>query len=182
MLRPIGLADGVPWRRWGRVTVAVGHFVQILAASGAMATPPMQTPEVFPLAANAPEDVVRSIYTLPDPDFGVFAEPHRRPEVYTPRIVQLAARMDACYRAKYGMAELDFNFIVPGQDYDIRSVHVGLVRQTDTEAEVRVVLMNPDMPVVIEYRLQRINEDWRVDDVLFFGGETSMSKFLAGPC
>lgn len=153
-----------------------------LLAGVSMATPPMRPPAVVPRVSIAPDEVVRRIYTLPDPDFGVFAEPRRRPEVYTPRIVQLAARMDACYRAKYGMAELDFNFIVPGQDYDIRSAHVGLVRQTDTEAEVRVVLMNPDTPVAIEYRLQRINGDWRVDDVLFFDGETSMSKFLAGPC
>lgn len=153
-----------------------------LLAGVSMATPPMRPPAVTPRVSIAPDEVVRRIYTLPDPDFGVFAEPRRRSEVYTPRIVQLAARMDVCYRSKYGMENLDFNFIVSGQDYDIRSAHVGLVRQTDTEAEVRVVLMNPDTPEVIKYRMQRIDGEWRVDDVLFFGGEVSLSKTLAGPC
>lgn len=153
-----------------------------LLAGVSMATPPMRPPAVAPRVSIAPDEVVRRIYTLPDPDFGLFAEAHRRSEVYTPRIVRLAAQMDACYRAKYDMAELDFNFIVPGQDYDIHSAHVRLVHQTDIEAEVRVVLMNPDTPEVIKYRMQRIDGEWRVDDVLFFGGEVSLSKTLAGPC
>jgi len=96
--------------------------------------------------------------------------------------VQLAARLVACDHAKYEMAELDFNFIVPGQDYDIRSVHVRLVRQMNDEAEVRVVLMNPDTPEAIYYHLRRIEGEWRVDDVLFFGGAASLVKTLAGPC
>lgn len=169
-------------RSWHQALGSVCLSALALTAPGVMATPPAPTPQVVPLAVLSAEDVVRRIYTLPDPDFGVFVDARRRPTVYTPRIVEMAARMDVCYQTKYGMTELDFDFIVPGQDYDIRSAHVTLVRQTDEAAEVQVVLMNPDTPVAIDYRLRRIDGEWRVDDVLFFGGEASLAKTLAGPC
>ena len=132
---------------------------------------------------SAPEGLVRQIYSLPDPDFGIFQDARRRPGYFTARIVKRAARMDRCYREKYGIAEPHFNMIVPGQDYDIADLRIDLVTQTAQQAEVRVRFnrfRQIDDPVELRYHLKARPEGWRIDDIVY--GATSMAKALVEPC
>jgi len=162
---------------------AIASFLLVLSLSclPAHATPPQPTPRTVPI--SAPEMLVRSIYTLPDPDFGVFQDARRRPGYFTPRIVERAVVMDRCYLEKYGITEPHFNMIVPGQDYDIGDLRIDLVRQNEADAEVRVRFNRFRQigdPVELRYHLKAMPEGWRIDDILYAG--TSMAAALSKPC
>ena len=63
--------------------------------------------------------LVQRIYTLPDPYFEAFHDPEIRPDFFTARIDALTRKAVACYQEIWQMDHLDFDPIVPGQDYDI---------------------------------------------------------------
>ena len=116
--------------------------------------------------AQGPAAVVRGLYTLPDPDFGAFHDAARRGAYYTPRIVALIAAGEACYRREYGMDHLDFDYIVPGQDYDVRNLDIALLERSDADARVLVTFDNFDEHVTLEYRLEQIGGRWLIADTL----------------
>ena len=162
---------------------AIASFLLVLSLSclPAHATPPQPTPKTLPI--SAPEALVRSIYTLPDPDFGAYVNPARRPGYFTPRIVERAVVMDRCYLEKYGISEAHFDMIVPGQDYDIGDLRIDLVRQDEADAEVRVRFnrfRQINDPVELRYHLKAMPAGWRIDDIQYAG--TSMVAALSKPC
>jgi hypothetical protein len=150
----------------------------LLLGGFALAVPPLSNPV---LAADHPLTLVQRVYRLPDPDFGVFYDKKRRRQFYTPRIVRLIAEKEACFKAKFKMDELDFNYIVPGQDYAIRSLTLSLLKQDEGSARVRVEFSGPDTKARLDYHLENDAGRWLVDDVVI-GPNDSLSKSLDGPC
>lgn len=133
------------------------------------------------LAAEHPLTLMQQIYRLPDPDFDVFYDKKRRRQFYTARIVRLIEKKEACFRQKFKMDELDFNYIVPGQDYKIHSLTLSLIAHDEGSARVRVELSGPDTKAGLDYRLENDAGRWLVDDVVI-DADNTLSKSLDGPC
>ena len=165
------------------LAVAISSFALAMSLSclSAHATPPQPTPKTLPI--SAPEALVRSIYTLPDPDFEAYTNPERRPDYYTPRIHALATQNQRCHVEKYGMEQADMSLIVPGQDYDISRLQITLVSMHKSNAEVRVRFNRFRQkvdPVELRYQLTNGQTGWRIDNVLY--ANTSMLEALSKPC
>ena len=131
---------------------------------------------------ESPEDVVRRIYTLPDPNFDAFYDAAQRPQYYSGRIVRAAEAKERCFKKKFDMDHLDFDYIVPGQDHDIRDFHLELVENTGSDAKVKVRFQNfPDTePVEFMYHLKRASERWLIDDTVYNG--RALTESLMGDC
>ena len=162
---------------------AIASFALALSLSclPAHATPPQRPPATVPI--SAPEVLVRSIYTMPDPDFDAYTNPARRPDYYTPRIHGLATQNQRCHVEKYGMERADMSLIVPGQDYDIAGLQITLTSMDNSNAEVRVhfnQFRQKVDPVELRYLLINSQQGWRIDNVLF--ANTSMLAALSKPC
>lgn len=151
-----------------------------LPAQAQDAPRPERPPPVEPAPALGPDDAVRQLYTLPDPDFAAFGDPARRPSHYTPRIVKRARAMEACYLKKYGQGWLDFNFLLPGQDYDLGEVRVRTEKESRTKAVVRVDVLNSGAQMTLTHHLRKIDGRWLVDDLVFSG--VSFAETLTRPC
>lgn len=133
-------------------------------------------------AGESPEDIVRQIYTLPDPNFDAFYDPAQRPLYYTGRIVHAAEAKERCFKKQFGMDHLDFDYIVPGQDHDIRDFHLELVENTGSDAKVKVRFQNfPGIELAeLMYHLKRVGERWLIDDTVYDG--RALSESLMGDC
>ena len=133
------------------------------------------------VTADHPLALVQSIYRLPDPDFQAFYDKQRRLKYYTPRILALMAKKEACYLKKYKMNDLDLNYIILGQDYDIRRLALALLKEDGAAAIVRVEYSGPQTKGRLDYYLKRGANGWRVDDVSI-GAHDTLSRALTGPC
>jgi len=149
--------------------VLLGMILLLGACTGAALSP-----------VHDPLQAVQRIYTLPDPDFGVFENPERRVDYYTPRIVALTAQQEACYKKKFGMDHLDFNYIVPGQDYDISDLRAKLLRKDGDDALVQVNFHNGFSPIEMQFHLKNMKRGWLIDNVIY--GESSLQQDLTHPC
>lgn len=132
-------------------------------------------------AADHPLAQVQKIYRLPDPDFSVFHDKQRRRQFYTPRIVRLIITKEACFRTKFKMDELDFNYIVPGQDYDIRELRLSLRELHESTAIVRVEYSGPGTSGRLDYYFENDSGRWLIDDVIVAPDDT-LAKSLSAPC
>lgn len=172
----------------GRGAGKAMRAVMLCALLGAALCLPAQAQDmplsVAPEPARGPDEAVRRLYTLPDPDFAAFDDPARRPDHYTPKIVRRAGAMEACYRQKYGQDWMNFNFLVPGQDYDIRNVRVGTQSEGRRTAIVHVEFFNGDFDgdkqISLIYHMRKIDGRWLVDDVVYAGA--SFARVLTGSC
>jgi hypothetical protein len=132
---------------------------------------------------SAPEALVQRIYTLPNPDFGAFIEPERRPQFYTDRIHTRAKRMERCYAEKFGMDFLDIDFIVPGNDYDIAELSITLLQSQRRTALVRVNFNRSAGivdPIELFYHLKLTRSGWRINDVSY--GNETLAQALWANC
>lgn len=170
------------WRATSRAALIGVWGVYSLAAPG-NATPPERPPLVKPLHISEPEALMWRIYTLPNPDFGAFIDPERRPEFYSARIHKLAKRMERCYAKKYGMDFLDIDYIVPGNDYDIRNLSIELVKTQRKMAIVQVRFNRSGPihdPIKLDYHLALTPNGWRIDNVRY--EKNNLAKDLSGRC
>ena len=152
----------------------------LLAVTGAAhASQPEPPPPAEAVRANSPLGLLRGIYTLPDPDFNTFHAPERRRIFYTPRIDKLVTRAQECYRARWGMMDLDFDFIVPGQDYDIQGLDIAITEQQYGSAKARVAFENMGEPIALYYEFHRLDGKWLVDEVVYRGRQLSQALELA---
>lgn len=134
--------------------------------------------------AQSPESLLSRIYTTPTPYFEAFSNPQIRPQFYSQRLHELALDMEACYTETYGQDMLDFDFIVPGNDFgnikrfDIQPVHV-----THNKAQLKVMYEDFTGAVRIDYFLIHTPHGWRIDDVVDGEGKgTRLSDSLLPPC
>jgi len=170
------------WRGLSHAAI-IGALSGFLLAAPGNATPPERPPLVKPMHISEPEALLWRIYTLPNPYFDAFINPKIRPDFYTSRIHVRAERMERCYLKKYGMDFLDIDYIVPGNDYDIRDLSITTLEQKAKSALVRVAFnRSRDMidPIELRYRLVMTSKGWRIDDVSY--GKLTLSKDLRPPC
>lgn len=134
--------------------------------------------------SKSPQALLASIYTVPIPYFEAFSNPQIRPQFYSARLHRLALNMEKCYIKTYGQEVLDFDFIVPGNDfgnikrYDIQPVHL-----TQDKAQLKVMYEDFTGAVRIDYFLIHTPQGWRIDDVVDGEGKgTRLSDSLLPPC
>ncbi len=152
----------------------------LLAVTGmAHASQSEPLPPTEAVQTNSPLGLLRRIYTLPNPDFNAFHDPERRSIFYTARIDKLVKRAENCYRARWGMTDLDFDFIVPGQDYYIRGLDITITEQQYDFARARVIFDNMDEPIVLYYYFHCLDGRWLIDEVVYQGRPLSKALELA---
>lgn len=143
-----------------KVKIAASCFASVLLLCSLLAA---CAPK--PSAVSA-EQLVRSIYTLPDPDFRAFLDPARRPLYYSQRIVKKAAEAERCYKEKYAMPDLEFDYITIGGDYDMHNLVIALQKENKTAAQVKVTFGKDDYYTELYYHLIATPAGWRIDDVI----------------
>lgn len=116
--------------------------------------------------------LVQRIYTLPDPYFEAFHDPEIRPDFFTARIDALTRKAVACYQEIWQMDHLDFDPIVPGQDYDIRHFTLTETARDAKTASIDVSFFSMNEEVWRGYELVRTPQGWRIDEVRQEMGET----------
>jgi hypothetical protein len=161
----------------------IGALSVFLLATPGNATPPERTPPVTSTPISEAEALMWRIYKLPDPDFGAFIDPERRPEFYSARIHNLAKRMERCYAKKYGMDFIDIDYIVPGNDYDIKDLSIEVTKSNRKTAVVQVRFNRSGPihdPIQIDYYLEMTPNGWRIDNVQY--EKHNLAKDLAGKC
>lgn len=120
------------------------------------------------VVANSPEGIVRRIYTLPVPNFSAFHEPAQRDEFYSPATSDLIAEAENCVADRLGLPHLEFDFIVPGNDFQLTDLEVSLPEPMGAQsADVLVSFRNGGEFQQLLYQLQRRQQQWRIHDVRF---------------
>lgn len=160
----------------------MGFLRQLVVISYLLA--PCASAQAYHSDADAPEALLRGIYTLPIPNFEAFSNPKIRPQFYSARLHRLALNMEKCYAETYGQEMLDFDFIVPGNDFgnikhfDIQPVHV-----LPDKAQLKVMYEDFTGAVRIDHFLIHTPHGWRIDDVVDGEGKgTRLSDSLREPC
>lgn len=138
-------------------------------------------PAQSPPATVSAEKFVRGIYTLPDPDFTVFHNPERRPLYYSPSIIEKSVKAEQCYKEKYGMPHLDFDYITIGGEYDMAGLSIAAQKEQGDNAQVRVSFGAGDYYTELYYHLVATPEGWRVDNVVTSSGY-SLADSLSEAC
>lgn len=158
-------------------------FIGILMMSwsivSAQATPP-EKPPVIPFLLTA-EGLLRSIYTLPDPDFQAFHDPKRRPLYYSQRIVALAEKSERCYLDKFAMPHNEFDYITIGGDYAMHNLSITTQREDKDVAQLKVSFGEGDYFTELNYQLIATMEGWRINDVTT-EKNGSLSEMLENEC
>lgn len=131
-------------------------------------------------ADGSPTAALQRIYTLPDPNFAAFHDTSQRPDHYTARIHEAALEKEACYRKAWGTNDLDFDFIVPGQDYKIERFDIVVLSQQDDAATASVRFENFGDAYDMRYSLKRSDGQWLIDDVAYDG--QTLFGALSSPC
>lgn len=75
---------------------------------------------------------------------------------------------------------LDFDYTVPGNDYDLKHVDVKTLWQEGDMAKVTVVLDNMGEKQAMDYLLRREEKTWRIDDIFY--QNHSLSEDLSLGC
>lgn len=125
-----------------------------------------------------PLKFVEWIYRLPNPRFMIFEDGHIRPHYYTKRLVQLTAGRERCYKEEFHMDWLDFNYIVPGNDYDIKNLRIEKLWQDGDMAKILVMFDSLGGKQRLEYLLRRENAGWMIDDIFMEGASLSQDLSL----
>lgn len=159
--------------------VRLGLCLLIAATGAAHASQSERLPLAEAVQANSPLGLLRRLYSLPNPDFDAFHDPERRGGFYTPRIDDLATRAEECYRARWGMTDIDFDFIVPGQDYDIQGLDITVTEQQHNFATASVTFGNMGEAIELYYKLHRLDKKWLIDEVVYQGRPLSKALELA---
>lgn len=135
-------------------------------------------------ARDNPEVLLQRIYTLPIPNFEAFSDPKIRPQFYSAKLHGLALSMEECYKQTYGQDMLDFDFIVPGNDFgDISHFDIQPVSVTADKAQMKVMYEDFTGAVRIDYFLIHTPHGWRINDVVDGEGKgTRLSDSLLPPC
>lgn len=133
--------------------------------------------------ADGPAEAVQRIYTLPNPDFSAFHDRERRGRHFTPRVTGLITRAEACFQRTFGMRVLDFDYIVPGQDYLLTNLRISNGIARDGGASVVVRFDNFGEPVELTYLLRRIRGRWLIDEIeTADDAEGTLSGALSNAC
>lgn len=156
-------------------------LVVLLFVSGCSTATVQSVTRAYP-TFHDPLKFVEWIYRLPNPRFMIFEDGRIRPHYYTKRLVQLTAGRERCYKEEFHMDWLDFNYIVPGNDYDIKNLHVEKLWQDGDMAKILVMFDNLGEKQRLEYLLRREDEDkgWMIDDI--FMESASLSQDLSVWC
>ncbi|MBB4303902.1 peptidoglycan hydrolase-like protein with peptidoglycan-binding domain [Rhodobium orientis] len=130
-------------------------------------------------AGDGPRALIADIYTLPDPDVGVWAK-NRRLWYFSDRILELVEAAEAAMKEKSGTEELDFNPIVPGQDYNITDLSISDPEIDGETATVTVRFTNTlggeSKTHELVYTLVTLDDSWLIDDIVTDG--TALSDTL----
>ena len=126
-----------------------------------------------------PLSLVERIYQQPTPYFEAFYEPGVRRDFYTPETVAMIERKERCFRERYSMSHLDFDYIVPGNDGVFEDLDLRLVEETSEEAKVEVFLIIGSEPVRLEYFLKKISGQWLIHDTRMM--QSSLRNDLSSP-
>ncbi len=130
--------------------------------------------------ANSPEGLLQRIYTLPVPNFTAFHDPAERDEFYTRSTSELISEAERCVADSPGLPHLEFDFIVPGDDFQLAELEISLQDQGDIRASVLVSFLNGGKPQRLFYELQRQQGQWLIHDVHF--QESSLRGELQAAC
>lgn len=134
-----------------------------------------------PASAMSPHDFVAGIYTLPDPDVEIWS-PKRREQYFSRRILDLVEAAEGVYKRRYDMDGLDFNPVVPGQDYKLSNLSVSNAVRTAKRAIVTVrftsTLGGKAETYTLAYELVPAGQSWRVDEIVTDG--KALSDTLIG--
>lgn len=128
----------------------------------------------------SPGSLLESLYTLPDPNFMAFHDPSLRRSYFTTEISNLIDAKEACYERVFGMSNLDFDYIVPGQDYILSNLEISPIEQTRDQATFLVQFENFSEKVDLTYNLQRTAFGWRIADTIY--DKNHLKDDLASPC
>lgn len=130
--------------------------------------------------AQNPLSPLHEIYVLPTPDFGAFHDKRRRPNFYTARIHETALAKEDCFRRTWGMDDLDFDFIVPGQDFKIDRFDIAILSQQGDAATASVRFENLGEAYDLRYSLKRSEGNWLIDNVSY--NDRTLLEALSSPC
>tara|TARA_R110002110_G_scaffold387396_1_gene599253 strand:+ start:10287 stop:10790 length:504 start_codon:yes stop_codon:yes gene_type:complete len=128
-----------------------------------------------------PLAVLKRIYVLPTPYFDAFHDREERPKFYTRRIHEQALRMEACFHERFKMEHLDYDYIVPGQDYNLSNLKITLVSRSGEEAAAKVTFASMGEGHEVTHTLRRVAGHWLIDDSAFASGG-SLFESLSRPC
>ncbi|MCW2310018.1 peptidoglycan-binding protein [Rhodobium gokarnense] len=128
---------------------------------------------------DGPRALIADIYTLPDPDVGVWAK-NRRLWYFSDHMLELVEAAEAAMKEKNGSEELDFNPIVPGQDYNITDLSISEPKIDGDTATVTVKFTNTlggdSKTHELVYTLVTLDDSWLIDDIVTDG--TALSDTL----
>lgn len=144
----------------------------LLSIGGCLREPTMSEPAAI--------ELLEQVYTLPDPNFRAFHEPLLRRSFFTEEIADLIDAKEACYKQAFGQSVLDFDYIVPGQDYSLDNLQISQIGQSGNQTVFLVHFENFGEKVDLLYTLQRTRAGWRIADTIY--GKSSLKNVLSIKC
>ncbi len=135
-------------------------------------------------AEDTPRELIANIYIQPDPDFGVWSR-ERRDAFFTPRMIKLIEGAEAGYKKKHALDELDFNPIVPGQDYKLENLEISDGATSKERATVTVTFTNAlitegEKTFKLDYELVPASGTWLIDDIVTNGDSLAAALTALG--
>lgn len=130
---------------------------------------PVDSYDESPMGARA---LIAEIYTLPDPDGGIW-ERDRRPWYFTVKLLDLVDAAERGYKRRHQLDELDFNPVVPGQDYKLSDLKIGDPQRDGDHVRVAVAFTNTLGDEIkkheLVYSLTREDDAWMIDEIVTDG-------------
>ena len=129
---------------------------------------------------SGPQGLMARIYDGRSVQIDAFADPAQRASFFTPSLSQQIAAAETCAITQ-SAASLDFNPLLPTQDYRRASYRVDTLAQTSSAAQIAVsVLQREVVQEVITFTLLSSGAAWRIDEVA--NGGIALSTRLAAAC
>ncbi|KZB54244.1 hypothetical protein AUP41_20010 [Thalassospira xiamenensis] len=144
----------------------------LLSIGGCLREPTISEPAAI--------ELLEQVYTLPDPNFMAFHDPLLRRSFFTEEIADLIDAKEACYEQAFGLSHLDFDYIVPGQDYSLDNLQISQIGQSGNQTVLLVRFENFGEKVDLLYNLQRTHAGWRIADTIY--GKFSLKSDLSIKC
>lgn len=132
-----------------------------------------------PQDSSGPVAVVQRIYILPDPNFDAFYDSTLRHDFYTPATIALIEAAERCFKQAYGMDDLDYNYIVPGNDAQLSNLQLAELANDGRTARVEVRFRNGREKVLMDFYLERMDGRWLINDVAHGNGTLRASAEAA---
>lgn len=144
----------------------------VVSLGGCQSVAKQQTP-------SGPVALLQRIYTLPVPNFDAFYDRELRHVFYTQDIIEDIEQAEHCFKETFGLDDLDFNYIVPGNEYNLSNLQMAELGNDGRTARIEVRFKNGEEKVLLDFYLENQNGQWLIGDVAPGDGRLSSSVKLA---